>query len=501
MSIIDQKKKVMANVAALNVITEGLPKFNIRDSFSSMNNSTNPVDFLTDLLQSLIGYDDLKSNIVDILTRKLPEIESEIKKRLKVEIKGFVSCGVNPSIPNFLKSTGAGVTIKLQNIDFFETMKIDPASPFGFLAYSDISSGLNSKDFNTFLYSNISQNKTDFTPDGGAANQWGASMTGTNIIDLKFSPVGSTENNVVKINANSSYDGKSLTEFNNAFIDSISLFGDPNNIDGSKILNTIVDNLFGTMSVEIGKTKKQLKREAEINECLNCILNSNDEDVIDDSYFEFDNEQLKRFDVEVNARKTGIRFLETCGNLPAQIDINTLIDVNKNLSGATTNGTTDGTSPLEAKVRAMDSAIDTLANKQAENSITINVPTVKLNFILELVKGFAKAILNIILSPRLMTLFVLNFKILYGVASEFDGPIDFMKKNKELIRVISKTVLDQLIQMLLTLILKELNIKLAKKYSGDAIEQGKNYVAQILSLIGVSPEIIRQIQGLNYVTA
>ena len=76
-----------------------------------------------------------------------------------------------------------------------------------------------------------------------------------------------------------------------------------------------------------------------------------------------------------------------------------------------------------------------------------------------------------------------------------------MKKNKELIRVISKTVLDQLIQMLLTLILKELNIKLAKKYSGDAIEQGKNYVAQILSLIGVSPEIIRQIQGLNYVTA
>jgi hypothetical protein len=499
MSILNQKKKIMGNVAALNVITEGLPKFKPLDSFSSINNSTNATDFLMDLIQSLIGYEDLKSNIVDMLTRKLPEIETEIKKRLKIEIKGFVSCGVNPSIPAFLKSTGSGVSIKLPNIDFFESMKIDPSSPFGFLAYSDTSSSLNSKDFNTFLYSNISQNKDDFTPDGGISSPWGASMTGTDIIDLKFSPVGSTENNIIKINANANYDNKTLTEFNNSFIDSISLFGDPNNIDGSKILNTIIDNLFGTMSLQVGKTKKQLKKEAEINECLNCILNSDEGDVIDDSYFEFDNEQLKKIDIEVNNRKNGIRILETCGNLPAQIDIDTLIDVNKSLSAATITGTTDGTSPQEAKVKAMDKAVNTLAEKQAEDSISINIPTVKLNFILELVKGFVKAILNIILSPRLMTLFVLNFKILYGIATQFDGPIDFMKKNKELIKTISKTVLDQLIKMLLTLVLKHLNIKLAKKYADDTIEKGKNYVAQILSLIGVPPEIIRQIQGLNYV--
>ena len=499
MSILNQKKKIMGNVAALNVITEGLPKFKPLDSFSSINNSTNATDFLMDLIQSLIGYEDLKSNIVDMLTRKLPEIETEIKKRLKIEIKGFVSCGVNPSIPAFLKSTGSGVSIKLPNIDFFESMKIDPSSPFGFLAYSDTSSSLNSKDFNTFLYSNISQNKDDFTPDGGISSPWGASMTGTDIIDLKFSPVGSTENNIIKINANANYDNKTLTEFNNSFIDSISLFGDPNNIDGSKILNTIIDNLFGTMSLQVGKTKKQLKKEAEINECLNCILNSDEGDVIDDSYFEFDNEQLKKIDIEVNNRKNGIRILETCGNLPAQIDIDTLIDVNKSLSAATITGTTDGTSPQEAKVKAMDKAVNTLAEKQAEDSISINIPTVKLNFILELVKGFVKAILNIILSPRLMTLFVLNFKILYGIATQFDGPIDFMKKNKELIKTISKTVLDQLIKMLLALVLKHLNIKLAKKYADDTIEKGKNYVAQILSLIGVPPEIIRQIQGLNYV--
>lgn len=495
MSVFDQKKKVMANVASLNVITEGLPKFNLKDSFASMTNSGNATDFLLDLIQSLIGYEELKTNIIDVFTRKLPEIESEIKNALKIELKGFVSCGVNPSIPAWLRSTGAGVTLKLKNIDFFEVTKTDPTSPFGFLIYSDFNSGLNSTDFNTFLYSNISQNKTDFSPNGGTASPWGSVTSGTDIIDLKFSPVGTTTNNIIKINANANYDNKTLTEFNNAFIDSISLFGDPNNIDGTKILNAIIDNLFGTVSVNIGKTKKQLKKEAEINEVLDCILNSDDDDVIDDNYFTFDNAQLTKIEISSNNRKNGVKILETCGNLPTTIDIKTLMDVNKEISGATIGAT----NPQEAKAKAMADAIDKLADNQAEVGRSIDVPTIKLNFILDLVKNFVKSIINIILSPKLMTLFGLNFKILYGIISEYDGPMDFMKKNKELIKKISKTVLEQIIKMLLALAIKYITAKLAEKYAGDVIEQAKNYVAQLLSLIGVSPDIIRQVQGLNYV--
>lgn len=506
MSIYNQKKEVMANISALNTITEGLPKFKTTNSFSSMNNGTNSVEFLLDLVQSLIGYDELKENIVDMLTRKLPEIESEIKNVLKLEIKGFVSCGINPTIPDFLKSNNTGVTLKLQNIDFFEIMKTEPTSAIGSLIYGDVNSGLNSTDFNTFLYSNISQNKSDFTPNGGAVSPWGSSVSGSDIIDVKFSPVGPTVqttlspitvNNIIKINANSNYDNKTLTEFNNAFIDSITLFGLPNNIDGSNLLNNIVDNLFGTMSVEIGKTKSQLKKEAEINECLNCILNADENDVIDDSYFEFNNQQLINIDYYVNNRKNGIRILETCGNLPTNIPIDTLLSVNSELSAATQNTT----NLIESKVKAMTDAINQLADASASNSIPINVPTIKINFILELIKDFMKSMINIILSPKLMVLFSLNYKIIYGISQDFNGPIDFMKKNKQLIIAISKMILEQMIKMLITLALKYIGKKLAKKYSQDKIEQSKNYVAQILSLTGVSPEIIREIQNINYVNA
>lgn len=500
MSIIDQKAKVMGNIAALNVITEGLPKFKPTNSFSSMNNSTNSTDFLLDLVQSLAGYDELKSNIVDIFSRKLPEIESEIKKTLKEILKAYVSCGVNPSVPTWLKSTGPGVTLKLSDIDFFEITKLDPKSPFGFLFYDDTQSGLNSTDFNTFLYANIEQNKGDFTPDGGTSSAWGLSTSNSNILDLKFSPVSTTKNNIVKINTNSDYDNKTLTEFNNDFIDSISLFGNQNNVDGSKILNGIIDNLFGTVAKTINKTKKQLKKEAEINECLECILNSDENDVIDDNYFTFDNAQLTKIEIQVSNRKNGIRILETCGDLPADIPMATLMDVNMSLS-ASTIVTTGTTSLEESKSKAMGDAIDKLADAQASNANTINIPTVKLNFILELIKTFMKAIINIILSPKLMVLFAVNFKIMYGQLSEYENGIDFMKKNKNLITSIAKTVLEQNIKMLLTLALKHISIKLSKKYSDDTIEQSKNYISQVLTLVGVPTEIIRQIQGLDYVGA
>jgi hypothetical protein len=524
MSVYDQKKKVMGNIAALNTITEGLPKFKRTDSFSSMNNDGNSTNFLLDLTQALIGYQELKENIVDILTRKLPEIESEIKKKLKLELKEYTSCGVNPNIPSWFKSTGVGVTLKLSNIDFFQITKTDPKSAFGFLIYNDFQSGTNSTDFNTFLYSNIEQNKSDYTPNGGTPSPWGTSTVGTNILDLKFSPVGSPtivpvstlgtpignpiglppsgfltvpNNNIIKITTNPAFDNKTLSEFNEKFIDSIYLFGDPNNYDGTKILNAIIDNLFGTMSVEFGKTKEQLKKEAEINEVLKCILNSDENDFIDDNYFEFDNEQLSKIETDVNNKRLGIKVLETCGNLVANIPISELIDASNAFTAATANQL----SPLsvdELKSQAISKAIDNIAAAQASNAATIDIPTVKYNFILDLIKSFTQSVITIILSPRLITLFAVNFKIIYGQLSEYDGAIDFMKKNKNLIISISKTVLEIIIKMLITLVLKYISKKLAKKIADDKKEKSENYNKVMLSLLGVTPDIITQIQNINY---
>lgn len=144
----------------------------------------------------------------------------------------------------------------------------------------------------------------------------------------------------------------------------------------------------------------------------------------------------------------------------------------------------------------MGNLIDAISEAQALNASVIDVPTVKVNFLLDLIKNLMKSIINIIISPKLMTLFSLNFKILYGIFSEYDGPIDFMKKNKNLIINIAKSVLDPIIKMLLNMVIKRLTAMVSKKLSGDKIEQAKNYVTQLLSMVGVSPIVTRQIQGL-----
>ena len=505
MSVYDQKKKVMGDISALNAITEGLPKLKTTNSFSSMNNSGNSTDFLLDLIQSLIGYEDLKKNVIDLITVKLPEIELEIKKNLKLQLKEYTSCGVNPSIPTWFRSTGPGVNLKLSDIDFFQITKTDPKSSFGFLIYNDYQSGLNSTDFNTFLYSNIEQNKSDFTPNGGSVSPWGSSTMGTDIIDVKFSPVGTpttsilgatTNNNIVKITTNSGFDNKTLAEFNESFVDSIYLFGDLSNYDGTKIINAIIDNLFGTTSAQVGKTPKQLKKEAEINEVLKSIINSDENDVIDDNYFKFDNEQLSKIEIEANNRKLGIKVLETCGDLIASVPISELVNSNNLFTAATANQT-GVLSKGEAQAQAISKAIDNIAAAQASNAATIDIPTVEFNFILDLIKNLTQSIINIVLSPRLVTLFAVNFKILYGQTSTYDGPIDFIKKNKNLIIGISKIILEIVIKMLIKLALKYISKKLAKKFEGDAVERNKNYTKQVNSLVGISPDIIKQIQDMN----
>jgi hypothetical protein len=124
MSVVDKKRKVFGNIAAARTLTESMPKLKLNSSFPSVNNKGDTITFLTDLIKSLIGYIALVNAIVDILTHSLEKIERDIKKALKTELKSIVSCGVDPSLPAFIKSTGAGIVIEVKKKEFQYLIKI-----------------------------------------------------------------------------------------------------------------------------------------------------------------------------------------------------------------------------------------------------------------------------------------------------------------------------------------------------------------------------------------
>lgn len=488
MGIIDQKRSVFGSLAAINTLSS-LPKFGKSSSFSSINNSTNSTDFLIDLLSALAGGKAIKDYVVDTITHKLPDIEQKVKDGLKSELKKLVSCDINPGIPTWFQHGGAGIELKVTDIDFYDLMKTDPQSTEGSFMYTDVTSGVNSTDFNTYLYSTIQAGLS--VP--GTATNWKIPSSGVDILQTTFTPNGTINNNVVKYTTSPGYANKKLSDFNNDYIDSLSLFGNPhtpNSPDSSKMVTLIIEDLFGSISSSPGvnKSKKQIQKELEIQEVLTCILESEDSNITD-NFFTFDNPTLARIDRESNNRRNGIRELETCGNLQVQLTTDSVSAATATIVTATTKAD---------ETTAVTTALDDLAQTQAGFSPNnTDKITIESNFFIEIIKKFQRIIMTSILTPEFVTVFAINQQIVYGNnAVTYDGPIEFMKKNRVLVKSIGDVVKEIILGLLLALALKLLTDKLKEKAIGDQIEKGKSYVSRLLSYTGVPPSVIAQIRGI-----
>lgn len=466
MNLLNQKKQIFGAVGALNAINDSFPKLPTTNSLGSINNNTDSTEFLVDLINTLVGVQVLKEYIVDVITYRLPEIEDSIKDGLKKELKKIVSCNINPSIPDWVKHGGSGVVIKVSDIDFYNMMKINPDSIGGSLLYTDISSGINSSDFNTYLYNTIQ------VP--GASSTWGQSTSGVGIIETTFMETSNDGNNLLKITATPEFSDKKLTELNNKLIDSISLFGNPNSHNSKTMINMIIEQLFGTISssTTVNKGKNQIRKEVEINEILTNIINSEDDD-IDDTYFEFDNPTLSKIDTEVNDKKEGIKRIQTTNEIKTRLSTDILSSSQTSI---------DNTTNKMEELEAVGDVMNKLANEQSGFALNVGDEfTIENNFFTNIIKTFTLTVMNIVFSPKFITLFAINHQIIYGTNDSYNGPIDFIKKNRLIVKAMTKVIKDILLGLLLELALKHLTIKLSEKMIGDEIERNKSYANILLS--------------------
>lgn len=473
MGIIDQKSKVFGNIAAARTVAEGLPQLVTNPSFPSINNDGNSIAFLTDLLKSLVGMEKLREVIIDTLAYKLDEMEITIKGAIKSSLKELVNCGVDPSIPAYIKSTGVGIKIETSKIDFFDVLKTNPLTQEGKLLYTDVQASplTSSNDFNTFLYGTIQND--------GTTETWGISP----ILDVKFDStnISPIPNNTLTFNSNSAYDTKTLTDFNNNYVDSIDLF------DAANLLNKILDDIFGSTSVSLNKTTKQLQKEEEVKKIINCIVNADENDVIDDGFFSFSNEEVAELEDAANWRKKGISICYTCGLKATSLPLSTIAAINTQISGTTG----------EAKKDAIATGINTLGQTIKVQSDDIkDAYALELNFIENIIQNLVSSIVGFILSPKIITIFLINYKIIYGPNEEYSDAADFMKQNRNLMKDITKSVRNSIISILLNTVLKQISSLVAATAIEIATEKSKNQLSQILSLVGIPQSVIRLIKGI-----
>jgi hypothetical protein len=358
------------------------------------------------------------------------------------------------------------MTSSVSDIDFFDIMLTNPNSALGEILYRDVDSGIYSTDFNTFLFNVIESN--------------GTTETWNDILDIKFNQNGQNTNNELSVTVNQRYDNKSLDDLNNDFVDSITIF------DVEKIVTALIDTTFG--SISLNKTTKQLNKEIAIENIIQNIINLDEDDVMNDCYFIFDNKEISELDEEAKNRKNGIRKLTCCNNVLAEIPQDFLTNFNNDLNNAT--------SVIEQR-DVINNSLDGMAEQSSLNSPNKQDKfNIKINFFEKLLNELLKNIVKVMLSTHIITIFLINFKIIYGKDERFKDVNDFFSKNKNNIKSVIDGIKDIVIKEMLKVALKEITTIVAANQVKSQITKNKARISQLLSLVGVPQETIRLIKGL-----
>jgi hypothetical protein len=163
----------------------------------------------------------------------------------------------------------------------------------------------------------------------------------------------------------------------------------------------------------------------------------------------------------------------------------------------TLNNEYNQSSTLIEKRVSLTNSINNMAENLAEQTPNNqDKQSVKISFVSDMIKALIKAIANILISPKIIIIFLINFKIVYGLDAEYLDAKDFIKKNRNLFKSVFKDITQIIVKILMDYALKEIT-----RLAGDAalvklFEKTQNRKQQLLSLVGVSQEALRKIKGL-----
>jgi hypothetical protein len=461
---LEDKKKVIDKLKSSSSLSEGLISDinEINDASkkfygnlqSIQEGNNDPVDFLVDIIITMLGSEKLEETINKIFKKLLKKdsqnnskdpkdgnklsFEESIKEMLYKSLKVKNDTTL---IPTDFITTGYRVPVKA--IDLFDLYKTNPSSTMGKLIY-----GSDTNNFNYMLQSNVLMNPLA-TTQAQRAGISGVTFQSDNtglFLDIKTDSF-ITEN----------------TTINNFFYDIIydnrfELF------DTKKIMADLIDAIYNFLSNS--KTKGSLQMEEIIKSMVNNISNEKEIDTV----FDFNPDTLMGIEANINKRKNGGYLLDIgCDPTNIELDINLINDMLD-----FENFSTNILRPISE------------SGNETENQ------ALKENIHRGLVKSLLFVVLkNTLFSPRLWTLFIVSSivktgysdSIYYRMLTESIPQQQFvfslLKDKNKLIQFIGNEILKLLCDYLLEIVIKEVT----KLVTEMMTEVCKEKVAQVKDLL------------------
>ena len=267
------------------------------------------------------------------------------------------------------------------------------------------------------------------------------------------------------------YPGLTVFEFNYDYVMSIKLF------DAKVLAHSLMESVLNmNMGISVGLGVRHQEGTETIKEIIKNILESDDSE-INDCYYTFDNSKydaLLRKAEEKRARQE--RFCNVTHETGLFDSVNDILNEY------------DANAELNEQVDVLHRAITQAAVTVSEGVEESDKLDVEFNFIFDLIEALTTAIVNGILSPKVLMLLEVNQKIMGGTWEKFTLK-DLIQALRAIIVAIVKEIRDMVIQELLKLVLKALEPIIQMLASILLREQLENYADAILEIIRNCPFI------------
>lgn len=431
MGLIDDKKNIFTDLAALDSIEGSIQIPEEFNSIASINNSKEILPFLLDLLTVLIGSQVLENVLGELLTSFIRDIEPDLKDELKKQTALVNSDNTLPA------SFTSGYKVKVNKIDPFQKLRVDPSSQTGSLLYP---SAVN--DFDKKAYSAII-NPGNVETFGNLNIEYDEDTD-----EFIFTPANSSQ---------------SSRDFFDDYIDDLIL------VNESEFNTNILDIVFGTIKKQQNKSLEQVINEEKIRKTLEKVINDNSEG------FDLSDDEINQIQEDSENLVNGVNKVDVgCTKLNAELSINQIED----LVGVVT-GSSD---PLLVGNTYSSTLLNTFDDN--ENVIVEDENAIKDGFLKRIINAILDYLARIMfLTPQVRTLFAIHSAIKNNGVVSINNPETDIRNKKNLIRCLVNRIKSLINEFIFNLVKKEL-LNLIIPISKIILREKINaYLAIIRSLI------------------
>lgn len=422
------------------------------------------------LLQATKG-NKVKCNLIriliEILVDFLPELIRIIKEAVVVAMREALSCGSDFQIP-----VGTTHIMDIETIDQKGILKTNPDSNL----LGGIFFGNSDKDFNRWLYNTMQ------TP--GVPNTW----EGPNgpLMDVTY-----IQPSQVLFQISSNYDensGKTYNDFLSDYMASIELFNQ------KIVLGNLMNSFFSNVTANLNPSLERVLDDEKTDAIMEKILNTDpcqEEQVFDDSFFKFSNEELSEMERKAQEKRSGVVGLDLgCGIYAFDLREDTA-GIEKNLTDLDELSQQNSPQKVEKNIK---NQVDLMQDSLSMAS-PINEESIKRKFEIDAIISLPKVMCNAsILTPKILGIYNLSNYIVNNTTTTERTSYDWVKSNTVFFEYVLRESLAVLVEIVFNKLKAEL-MRLIAKVIQRIIKSIAKKKLKILASFAL-PSITNTINGL-----